>query len=103
MEVLEKIYITVSFSEAFSEMPPYGKFLKEFLSKKSKIDNNETMALNAECSVVILNKLSSKLKGPGSFLIPCLIGDMSFDRAFCDLGTRVSIMLLYIFRKTWSG
>ena len=48
------------------------------------------MALTKECSVMIQNKLPAKLKGLDSFCIPCLAGNVSIDRALCDLGSSVS-------------
>ncbi|XP_073219769.1 uncharacterized protein [Cicer arietinum] len=40
--------------------------------------------------------LYSKLKYSGGFSIPCVIGDMSFERALCDLGASVSLMPLSV-------
>lgn len=39
---------------------------------------------------VIQNMLPKKLKDPMSFLIPCQIGTMNFERELCDLGVNVS-------------
>ena len=36
-------------------MPSYAKFLKEILSNKKKIIENETVMLTAECSAIIQN------------------------------------------------
>ena len=52
-------------------MPSYAKFLKEILSNKKKIVENETVMLIAECSTIIQNNMPLKLKDPGSFSIPC--------------------------------
>jgi len=49
-------------------------FFNEILSKKRKIDEHGTFALGEECSIVVLNKLPAKLKDPGNFSIPRLIG-----------------------------
>ena len=49
-------------------------FQKKILSKKRKVNEQETIAFGEVCSVVILNKLPIKLKNPGCFSIPCLIG-----------------------------
>ena len=43
-------------------MPNYAKFLKEILGNKRKLEDYETVKLNTECFVIILNKLPSKLK-----------------------------------------
>ncbi|KAL0375504.1 UNVERIFIED_CONTAM: Retrovirus-related Pol polyprotein from transposon opus [Sesamum radiatum] len=66
-------------------MPSYAKFLKEVISNKRKWENGETVKLNEECSAILQNKLPPKLKDPGSFSIPCTIGDMNFEKALCDL------------------
>jgi len=44
--------------------------------------------LTEECSAIIQNKLSPKLKDLGSFSIPCVIG----SETMCDLGASVSLM-----------
>jgi len=71
----------------------------EIFSKKRKIDEHEIVVLDEECSVVVLNQLSTKLKNPDSFSIPCMIGNVSIDRALCDLGSRVSLMPYSIFKR----
>ncbi|XP_074299342.1 uncharacterized protein LOC141630417 [Silene latifolia] len=43
--------------------------------------------------------MPEKLQDPGSFSIPCTVGNMSIKRALCDLGASVSILLLLIARK----
>ncbi|XP_004517057.1 uncharacterized protein, partial [Cicer arietinum] len=80
-------------------MSSYAKFLKEILSNKRKLDDNEAISLTEECSAIIQNKLPPKHKDPGSFSIPCVIGDMSFERALCDLGVSVSLMPLSVCKK----
>jgi len=49
--------------------------------------------------VVVLNELPAKLKDPGSFSIPCTIGNVSIDRALSDLGSSVSLMSYTIFKR----
>ncbi|XP_073219968.1 uncharacterized protein [Cicer arietinum] len=94
VEVLKKLYINISFTEALSQMSSYSKFLKEVLSNKRKLDDNETIALTEECSAIIQKKLPPKLKDLGSFSIPCVIDDMSFEHALCDLGASISLVSL---------
>ncbi|KAL0404784.1 UNVERIFIED_CONTAM: hypothetical protein Sradi_2119200 [Sesamum radiatum] len=66
-------------------MLSYAKFLKEVISNKRKWEGGETVKLNEECSAVLQNNLPPKLKDPGSFSIPCTIGNTNFDKALCDL------------------
>ncbi|MCI22619.1 hypothetical protein A2U01_0043795, partial [Trifolium medium] len=56
-------------------MPTYSKFLKEILSNKRKLDEDSTVALTEECSAIFQNKMPPKLQDPGSFSIPCVIGN----------------------------
>ena len=40
-----------------------------------------------------------KLKGPqGYFLVPCAIGNLSFDKALCDLGASINLMPYSIYK-----
>jgi len=48
-------------------MSSYAKKLKEVLSNKRKIEDNEIIVLTRECSYIIQNKLPPKLKDPGRF------------------------------------
>ncbi|KAL0430789.1 UNVERIFIED_CONTAM: hypothetical protein Sradi_0704900 [Sesamum radiatum] len=68
------------------QMLSYAKFLKEVISNKRKWEGGETVKPNEACSAILQNKLPPKFKDPGSFSIPCTIGNTDFDKALCDLG-----------------
>jgi len=55
--------------------------------------------LKEQCSAIVLKKLPPKLKDPGSFTIPCTIGDSYFEKALCDLGASINLMPLSVFRR----
>ncbi|KAJ9159740.1 hypothetical protein P3X46_025219 [Hevea brasiliensis] len=99
LEVLKSLHVTIPFTDALAQMPSYAKFLKEILSNKKKLEEFETVALTEESSAILQNKLPPKLKDPESFSIPCHIGDISIDKALCDLGASVSLMPLSIYEK----
>ncbi|KAJ9129279.1 hypothetical protein P3X46_033922 [Hevea brasiliensis] len=103
LEVLKSLHVTIPFTDALAQMPSYAKFLKEILSNKKKLEEFETVALTEESSAILQNKLPPKLKDPGSFSIPCHIGDISIDKALCDLGASVSLMPLSIYEKMKIG
>ena len=84
-------------------MPKYAKFMKDILRNKKKLEDYETVMLNEECSAIMLNKLSPKLKDPGSFSIPYKIGNCQFEKALCDLETSINLMPLSVFRKLGLG
>ncbi|XP_073224795.1 uncharacterized protein [Cicer arietinum] len=89
LDVFKKLQINIPFAEALEQMP-------------IKI-GGETVMLTAECSAILQRKLSSKLKDPGSFSIPCAIGNRTFGKALCDLGASVSLMPLSIYKKLGIG
>jgi hypothetical protein len=64
-------------------------FLKKKISKKKTIEHHETIALTRESSAII-KKIPPKLRDPGSFTIPCVIG---------DLGASVSMLPLSLFKR----
>ncbi|XP_022880622.1 uncharacterized protein LOC111397886 [Olea europaea var. sylvestris] len=80
-------------------MPSYAKFSKDLLSNKRKLGDQETVMLIEECNARIQKKLPPKLKDPGSFIVPYMIGKVYFDKALCDLGASINLMPLSIFRK----
>ncbi|GJW87374.1 DNA-directed DNA polymerase [Tanacetum coccineum] len=55
--------------------------------------------MNERCSAVLLNKLPSKEKDPGSFTIPCNIGHLHINNALADLGASISLMPYTMYEK----
>ncbi|XP_068644651.1 uncharacterized protein [Aristolochia californica] len=84
-------------------MPNYVKFLKDIISKKRRLEEFETVKLSEECSAILQKKLPKKLKDPGSFTLPCTIGNSFFDKVLCDLGASINLMPLSVCRKLGLG
>src|SRR5262245_4867092 len=103
LDVLKQLHINIPLVEALEQMPSYAKFMKDVLSKKRRFSEFETVALTKECSAILKNKLPPKLKDPGSFTIPCSIGNNYFGQALCDLGSSINLMPLSIFKKLYVG
>ncbi|XP_025670325.1 uncharacterized protein [Arachis hypogaea] len=80
-------------------MPLYAKFLKELKTRKRNWGEKETIVLTEECSANIQKKFSQKMKDLGSFQIPCIIVDISIEKALCDLGASVNIMSLAMMKR----
>ncbi|XP_019057368.1 PREDICTED: LOW QUALITY PROTEIN: uncharacterized protein LOC109116428 [Tarenaya hassleriana] len=85
-EMLKKLEVTMPFTEAILQIPSYTKFLKDILTKKRVVEK-ETVALTVECSALIQHELPPKRSDPGSFSIPCTLGNVYIDSALCDLGS----------------
>ena len=99
LDVFKKLQINIPFAEALEQMPLYAKFMKDLLSRKRKLQEDETVMLTEECSAIIQRKLPPKLKDPGSFHIPCTIGKLTIGRALCDLGASINLMPLSMMNK----
>ena len=103
LDVFKKLHINIPFAEALEKMSSYARFMKDLLSKKRKLQEDETIMLTVECSAIIKQKLPLKLKDPGSFVIPCEIGNIVVSNALCDLGASINLMPLSIFKRLGIG
>ncbi|XP_074300879.1 uncharacterized protein LOC141632215 [Silene latifolia] len=99
LDMLKKLEVSLPFTEVVTQMPLYTKFLKDVLTKNRSIGGDGLVSFRGECSAILLNPMPEKLQDPGSFSIPCTVGNVSIKRALCDLGTSVSILPLPIARK----
>ncbi|XP_022004169.1 uncharacterized protein LOC110901668 [Helianthus annuus] len=80
-------------------MPKYVKFLKDILSNKQKLEDMSCVVMNESCSAILQNRLPTKIGDPGSFTLPCLIGNMSVSHALVDLGASINLMPYKVFTK----
>jgi hypothetical protein len=97
-EILRKVQINIPLLDAIKQIPSYAKFLKDFCTNKRKFQEHETVALTEEVSAVLLRKLPPKLKDPGSFNIPCKIGDHDCEQSLLDLGAGANLMPYTVYK-----
>ncbi|XP_061359011.1 uncharacterized protein LOC133303150 [Gastrolobium bilobum] len=91
----KELQIDIPFAEALEKMA----FLKETLSKKRNLTEDEPVILTEECSAIIQKNLPPKLKDLGSFSIPCTIGKTTIEKVLCDLGASINVMPLTLMKK----
>ena len=103
LKTFQKLEISMPFIEVVTQMPLYAKFLKEILSKKRRIAEEGVVNLTTTCSAVIKKILPEKMKDPGSFTIPCVIGEFEFQKALCDSGANINLMSLSVAKKLSLG
>ncbi|XP_027338257.1 uncharacterized protein LOC113852214 [Abrus precatorius] len=103
LSLFRQLHINLPFVDALAQMPKYAKFLKDLLSNKKKLEELAMVTLNEECSAILQNKMPEKLKDPGSFTLPCLIGRLIVDRALADLGASINLMPYSVFKKLGLG
>ncbi|GJW86056.1 reverse transcriptase domain-containing protein [Tanacetum coccineum] len=97
LDMIKEVEINVPLVDVLASMPNYGKFLKDLVSKKSKMKKIYTAFLTEECSAILQNKIQPKLGDPKSFLIPCKLENSVEYLALADLGASINLMpyLLY--------
>ncbi|XP_027342953.1 uncharacterized protein LOC113855505 [Abrus precatorius] len=103
LSIFRQLHINLPFVDALAQIPKYAKFLKDLLSNKKKLEELAIVTLNKECSTILQNKMPEKLKDPGSFTLPCLIGRLIVYRALADLGASINLMSYSVFKKLGLG
>ncbi|GKB47549.1 reverse transcriptase domain-containing protein [Tanacetum coccineum] len=83
--------------------PEYTRHLQELVSNKIQIEKLSMVKLNVKCSAVLQNELSPKEKDPGSFVLPCIIGNTTVSNALADLGASISVMPFSMFKRLGLG
>ncbi|GJX76180.1 reverse transcriptase domain-containing protein [Tanacetum coccineum] len=99
LDMIRSVRINVPLIDVLAGMPNYGKFLKEIVSNKHKLEQISSAFLIDECSAMIQNKVPRKLGDPGSFLIPCTFGKTFWCNALADLGASINLMPYSLYAK----
>nr|GFB27420.1 reverse transcriptase domain-containing protein [Tanacetum cinerariifolium] len=99
MEIFRDLHFELSFVDALIHMPKFAPMFKKLLNNKDKLIELTKMALNENCSAVVLKKLPEKLGDPGRFLIPCDFTGLDNCLALADLGASINLMPLSILKK----
>ena len=102
--MFRKLEINIHFAEALSQMSHYAKFMKEIINKKKKeFDEYGIVSLSTNYSAIIQKKLPQKMQDPGSFTIPCTIGNHEFGKTLCDSGASINLMHLSVVKRLSLG
>ncbi|XP_068486560.1 uncharacterized protein [Phaseolus vulgaris] len=99
MDILKRLQINIPFTEALKQMPTYAKFMKELLTRKRKINDQEIVELEVGCSAIIQKTLPQKFRDPGSFTLPVTIENLTIGKALLDLGASINLMSLSMLKK----
>ncbi|GJV55968.1 reverse transcriptase domain-containing protein [Tanacetum coccineum] len=99
LDMIRAIRINVPLIDVLTGMPNYGKFIKELISNKHKIEQISAAFLSDESSAMIQNKVPPKLRDPRSFLIPCNFNKTFSCNALADLGASINLMPYSLYVK----
>ncbi|CAN6679382.1 unnamed protein product [Malus baccata var. baccata] len=92
LETFRKVQVNIPLLDAIKQVPRYAKFLKELCTTRRIISNKAVVQVSENVSAVLQRKLPPKCKDPGSFTIPCVIGNTKFEHAMLDLGASINVM-----------
>ncbi|CAN6544084.1 unnamed protein product [Malus baccata var. baccata] len=92
LDIFRKVQVNIPLLDAIKQVPKYAKFLKELCTTRKRASNKEVVRVSENVSAVLQKKLPPKCKDPGSFTIPCVIGNTRFESAMLDLGASINVM-----------
>ncbi|CAN6679387.1 unnamed protein product [Malus baccata var. baccata] len=92
LETFRKVQVNIPLLDAIKQIPKYAKFLKKLCTTRKRIREKEVVHVSENVSAMLQRKLPPKCKDPGSFTIPCVIGNTRFEHAMLDLGASINVM-----------
>ncbi|KAK1609076.1 hypothetical protein QYE76_032749 [Lolium multiflorum] len=93
---MKPLFLQIPLTDAI-KLPPYSKYMKDIVSNKRKIPNEEISTMLANYS--FNGKIPKKLGDPGIPTIPCSIKNNYVRTALCDLGAGVSVMPFSLYKR----
>ncbi|CAM8954580.1 unnamed protein product [Rhodiola kirilowii] len=95
-ELFSKVEINIPLLEVIKQIPRYAKFLKELCTnRRSTRYDQELMSTNVPA--VIQRKVPPKCGDPGTYTIPCTIGNIRIENCMLDLGASINILPFSIY------
>ncbi|CAN6552306.1 unnamed protein product [Malus baccata var. baccata] len=80
LDTFRKVQVNIPLLDAIKQVP------------RKRISNKEVVKVSENVSAVLQRKLPPKCKDPGSFTIPCVIGNTRFEQCMLDLGASINVM-----------
>ena len=97
-EWMKPLFLQIALTDAI-KLPPYSKYMKDIVTNKRKISNEEISTMLANYS--FNGKIPKKLGDPGITTIPCSIKNNYVRTALCDLGAGVSVMPFSLYMRLY--
>ncbi|CAN6677785.1 unnamed protein product [Malus baccata var. baccata] len=84
--------ILETFRKVQVNLPLLDAILQELCTTRKRMSTKEVVKVGENVSAILQRKLPPKCKDPGSFTIPCVIGNTRFESAMLDLGVSINVM-----------
>nr|GEV55394.1 reverse transcriptase domain-containing protein [Tanacetum cinerariifolium] len=98
-QIFHDLHFDISFANALLLMPKFASTIKSLLTNKNKLFELAKVPLNENCLAMLLKKLPEKLEDPGKFHIPSDFPGIDVCHALADLGARINLMPLLVWKK----
>ncbi|GJW01296.1 reverse transcriptase domain-containing protein [Tanacetum coccineum] len=103
MKLFKQLRLEISLKDALIKMPKFNKWLSTLLRNKEKLEEIAITTINAECSLIVLNKVPEKLEDPGKFLILCALQELDRTSALADSGASINLLPHSIYKQLGLG
>lgn len=90
--------MNISLVEVLEKISGCVKFIKKLATKKRTIISKSFGNFH-HCREIASPSLIPKKDNLDVFIIPCIIGSSNFTKALCDMGARINLISLAIFKQ----
>ncbi|XP_027337108.1 uncharacterized protein LOC113850764 [Abrus precatorius] len=98
-ETFRRVEVNIPLLDEIKQIPKYAKFLKKLCTKKERLKGDERVNMGRNVSTLIQPNMPQKCKDPGTFTVPCTIGNSTCSNALLDLGASINLMHTLIYRS----
>ncbi|CAM8913893.1 unnamed protein product [Rhodiola kirilowii] len=96
-ELFSKVEINIPLLEAIKQIPRYAKFLKDLCTNRRRSNRNDQELMRRDVSAVMQRKVPPKYGDPGTYTIPCTIGNIRIENCMLDLGASINVLPFSIY------
>lgn len=93
VDLFRKLEVNVPLMTLIKRMPSYTKFLKDQCTHKLICKPYERVHLGFNLPSLFKE---NKYEDPGSFIVACQLGQMSFGQALLDLGAAINVFCILL-------
>ncbi|CAM8892988.1 unnamed protein product [Rhodiola kirilowii] len=91
-ELFSKVEINIPLLEAIKQIPKYAKILKELCTNRRRGARVDQELMSRNISAVLQRKVPPKCGDPGTYTIPCTIGNIRLENCMLDLGDSINVL-----------
>ncbi|CAM8910514.1 unnamed protein product [Rhodiola kirilowii] len=102
-ELFSRVEINIPLLEAIKQIPRYAKFLKELCTNRRRGACVDQELMSRNVSAVMQRTVPPKCGDPGTYTIPCTIGNIRIENCMLDLGASINVLPYSIYSSLRIG